>query len=471
MTDINLRSKDGFLTSRSVNTSNNSPDLNVFSNQSKKTTGKNSLSNEDNLSFNNTRKNISPSDPFSANNKILASINRNENISSIDFANRVMPPNILVESKGMTKNTSINNNIIQVNKKNIENNKLSRFDAQTVSLIKKFDDAPYAPYTKDYKCALNTAVITNTSEIKDYECSTLYEKTPFILAQDIFDLDAVKNDPELRTKISNFVSLLSTGDKAALAYTQNIFDRKPPLSTEKIKEIFDKLTSMMNTSYDPKVGNTKELVISALHDVSMPSDISQEGIGTCVGTSIQIQLAIRNPSEYLNMLDTLAQNKIYTSVTGANIPPNFTFTDEGIDKNLDTGRTISAKIMQNAIMDFSDMNTRDFNSAKGDGGLNYIQTVKGLKEIVNTNVETSYVWDYTPEQLINTLKNSKPDRSNPIEISMSYEPNGRDSIHSVNVINISDNQVTIVNPWGREETFPNDELNKRILSVSAPVNT
>ncbi|MBC7474680.1 MAG: hypothetical protein H7263_10345, partial [Candidatus Sericytochromatia bacterium] len=286
-----------------------------------------------------------------------------------------------------------------------------------------------------------------------------------------FDLDAVKNDPELRTKISNFVSLLSTGDKAALAYTQNIFDRKPPLSTEKIKDVFDKLTSMMNTSYDPKVGNTKELVISALHDVSMPSDISQEGIGTCVGTSIQIQLAIRNPSEYLNMLDTLAQNKIYTSITGANIPPNFTFTDEGIEKNLDTGRTISAKIMQNAIMDFSDMNTRDFNSAKGDGGLNYIQTVKGLKEIVNTNVETSYVWDYTPEQLINTLKNSKPDRSNPIEISMSYEPNGRDSIHSVNVINISDNQVTIVNPWGREETFPNDELNKRILSVSAPVNT
>ena len=40
-----------------------------------------------------------------------------------------------------------------------------------------------------------------------------------------------------------------------------------------------------------------------------PEDISQEGIGTCTGTTIQIQMALRNPKEYVSMVDKLAKNR------------------------------------------------------------------------------------------------------------------------------------------------------------------
>ena len=74
-----------------------------------------------------------------------------------------------------------------------------------------------------------------------------------------------------------------------------------------------------------------------------------------------------------------------------------------------------------------------------------------------------------PDQLISYIQKSNPSAENPIEISLSYEVGGRDAFHSVDLIalNPEQNKVTIVNPWGREESFPFSELEKRIMSVSA----
>ena len=142
--------------------------------------------------------------------------------------------------------------------------------------------------------------------------------------------------------------------------------------------------------------------------------------------------------------------------------------DEDKEGGIKSRRTITSKIMQNAIMDFADGDTRSFDSSKGHGGLSYEQTSGALKSIINQNVITYEVWQYSTEQLIKVIEKSNPSFENPIEISLSYETTGRDSFHSVNVINMSrdTDKVTIINPWGREETFPLSELEKRIMSVS-----
>lgn len=462
MSDLKLQTnKDNFLVSKSSSvpaSSNASP----FSRSNSLTDKSNLLSDQVRL---NSKLSADTGNPFQNQPKALRS---NDNFLSREVL--ASKPEISPEKKVPSKNVPVTHS---ASKKILDNKEsvLATLDPETGSLIKKFDDTPYAPYQKKYACDLNQAVITNTSAIQDFECSALYEETPFMLSKQLYSNDKLKSDPELKAKITNFTNLLSASDKSALAYTINILDRTPPVSSENLKIIFDKLGEMLKTSYDPRIGDNKAFVVSTLHDIAMPSDISQEGIGTCTGTSIQIQLAIRNPVEYLKMIDTLAKNQPYTTIKGDTIPPNFTFTQEGVDNKLNTGRTISAKIMQNSIMDFGDAETRNFDSSKGDGGLTYDQTVKALNSIVDAKVETSYLWTYTPPQLINILHNSKPSWNNPVEISLAYDSKGRDAIHSVNVIKASDNQITIVNPWGREETFPEEELKKRILSVSNPVGT
>ncbi len=408
------------------------------------------------------KKNIISKEQFSISNEILNFVDTDadEEISTNEFSELISS-----ENTSIGKTINVKSDVIKKAPDKLER----RFGTETAELINKFNKTPIGPYPKPYLCDVRNNIIENTSLIKDLECSNIFDKKPYQLAREVFDIPRVRDNPELKNKISNFANAISSNDKSALVSIQNILERNPKISDEDLKKIFDKLTTMLSTSYDTRVGNTKDFVVSSLHDISSPSNISQEEIGTCVGTTVQIQLAIRNPIEYLNMIDTLAKNQNYKTLTDHIVPPNFSFADEIVGTNKDTKRTISSKIMQNAIMDYGDAETRAFNSANDDGGLSYKQTVKVLNEIVNLNVENSHAWDYTPKQMMNIAKKSNPSRENPVEIALSYEIQGRDERHSVNLVELSNTQVTIINPWGREETFPTQELEKRILSVSNPV--
>lgn len=471
MSNLDFNFKNSITGSNTVNKSNvlNNSSLNKLE-QTKEAIIPNNLKATDLLKQNNKDE----SQVFNTNNsRILNKISNKEMLSSQGFL-RASQPYIQEPSLEVLANTK--------STKNKENKTISpvvnkpkapsqaellkaRFDEDTVKTITKFSEQNIAPYSKEYVCSLGNAIITNTSLINDIDCSKGLDKTPFILATDIFDDEKVKKDPELKSKISNFMNLLGSSDKLALFSLKSLLDRKPPISDETTKNILDKLTSMLSNTYDSRIGNSKDFVISVLSDVANPSNISQESIGTCAGTSVQIQFAIRNPIEYLKMAESLAKNQPYTTIKGFSVPPNFTFSNEG-GTNHDTRRTISAKLIQNAIMDYADAETRNFDSSKKDEGITTTQTVKALNEIVGLKLENNYTWNYTPAQLMDFMIKSNPSYDNPVEISLSYEPNGRDAIHSVNVVSIANNNVVIVNPWGREETFPVNELQTRLLSVS-----
>lgn len=384
-------------------------------------------------------------------------------LSKISSENILKPEDLIIETKKNINNKSNvqSKNII----KPVEIKEIPEFDPETTTIVNKFIKSNLPPYSKGYACNLAQGVVTGTSLIEDSECTPMYDKVPQELVKDIFKNEKIKSDPELKIKIKNLISLLSVNDKNALISINNLVDRKPPISKEITYQIIDKISSMIGQKYDSRIGNEKDFAISLLHDVSMPFDISQEGIGTCTATSIQIQFAIRSPLEYLKMAEELAQNKEYTTVKGYKVIPNFTFVDE-LSKNNDSRRTISSKLMQNSIMDYGDGDTRNFDSSKKDEGLTITQTAKAIKDILGLDVENNFLWENTPSQIIDYLKRSNPSLTNPIEISLAYSPSGRDVLHSVNVIGIDENNVKIANPWGREETFPLKELQSRILSVT-----
>lgn len=342
-----------------------------------------------------------------------------------------------------------------------------RFGKEDSQVISKFNKNYSQPYSNSYKSSLSNAVIENTTKINDLESLQIFDKTSYSIAANIFTLPKLKENPELKQSIFNFMTKIPENDKIALVAIDQIFKREPKLSDSEIKNIFDKLNTMPTSKYASEVGDPIKLTISALHDIAMPTNISQENIGTCAGTSVQIQIAIRNPVEYLNMLDTLAKNETYKSLNGKDVKPNLTFAKEGIEGNKVTNRTISSQLMQNTIMDYADSQERNYDSSKGDQGLNSYQTLKALKEIVNlTNIESNDMIKMTPRQAMNTLIASKPSWDNPIEIGMSYAKTGRDARHSVNVVDINNGDVTIINPWGRTETFPIEELKIKIIHVS-----
>ena len=122
--------------------------------------------------------------------------------------------------------------------------------------------------------------------------------------------------------------------------------------------------------------------------------------------------------------------------------------------------------MQNAIMDYADAETRNFDSSKGDGGLSYEQTADAVKDIMNQNVKTYEIWNNSPKQLVTVLEKSKPSIENPIEVSMTYQESGRDAFHSLSAVGIADGKIQIINPWGRQESFSIDDFQKRVMSVS-----
>jgi len=314
-----------------------------------------------------------------------------------------------------------------------------------------------------------------TKEIKDasYKDIGLIKFNPVMkdksissdtLKKQILEDNTLKNNKNLSSKVNNFISNIAS-DKEGLVYLKELLNRDPKLSTDKLEKLLDKLNEMIKTKYDSRITNsgysTKSLVISALHDISAPSNISQDNIGACAGTTIQIQLALKSPIEYLKMIDLLAKNESYKD-----IKTNWTFTKEGLSENSSTNRSISSKIMQNAIMDYSN-GAEIYDSTNLDSeGLGSDETLKGLNNLFDNNLITYAYEDYS-NYILGMLKLANPSKENPIQIDMNYEKKGRDSLHAVNVIGIDNNNVTIINPWGREETFSTKELENKVMKINA----
>lgn len=477
MSDITLRTKDYLGIAKAIDTNKN----NIIDENEAKTSIKGKVTV--NQLASSLEKNIVVINDISlessANVASYLSDKFNKSISINKDNNKILKfvdDNFDLELSKEEISNSLNNGTISISKNITINNQKTdkleqKFGKEDSEIINKFRKTDSFPRANEYKSNLIHAVIKNTSSINDMESSTMFNKENYSIAAGILEITQMKNNPELKNSVVEFMKKIPENNKMSLVAVDNLFKREPKISDEDLKKIFDKLNIMSNEKYDNDIGNSIDLTMSALHDVSMPTNISQESIGTCAGTSIQIQLALRNPIEYLNMLDTLSKRQNYMSLNGKEIQPNFTFVQEGINDNKDTERTISSKIMQNAIMDYSDSDERNYDSSKGDDGLNRYQTMKSLKDIININVESNDMLKMTPRQIIQCLKNSKPDWSNPIELGMSYSSSGRDSRHSVNVINISDNDVTIINPWGRTETFPTQDLEQRIIYVNNLVST
>ncbi len=229
-----------------------------------------------------------------------------------------------------------------------------------------------------------------------------------------------------------------------------------------IIKIFDKLIAMLNSGYDSRAGEALLLILSCLRDLSIPSSISQQELNTCSVTCIQTQLAIREPLEYLNIIDALAQNKTYFSLKKQLINPDWSFLESKNDS-----RSISCKLIQNSIFLLCNTEKHLFSRLGINGGLTSNTTFKAYQMLFGDNFKLYKNFDYSPEQIVEILKSTKPSKSNPVQISIHYTDSGSHTLHAVNVIDFDNKlqDIRIINPWGREEIIDISILKSKIFFI------
>lgn len=96
-------------------------------------------------------------------------------------------------------------------------------------------------------------------------------------------------------------------------------------------------------------------VAALLKDLAFPDDIDQGEKGTCAATGIQMELARRDPQQYLKFATTLAEGQAYRLLdTPAGevrrIYPNTSYRQDKADT-----RSLSARLLQDSLMDTGHM--------------------------------------------------------------------------------------------------------------------
>jgi hypothetical protein len=273
---------------------------------------------------------------------------------------------------------------------------------------------------------------------------------------------------ELKDKTEALMAKFPNDNEAVIYLNEFLFNRKPPMTEEQKIQAIDKFTKMLETNYDPRVGSNRDLVVATMHDIAAPADITQGRNLTCVPTTIQAQLAIRDPLQYISMVDTLAQDKPFKTLGGKSIKPNWTFAKDNNKDGIADGkneRNISSCLLQNSLMDFGDGSRKFDSSASPQSSDN--EQVGTSNTIFNQHQKVYDEKRYSHSDLVDLAEKSAPSAENPLRVTMQFNKSTGDALHAVNVTGMDKEKgtVTIINPWGREETMPIKAFEERIHSV------
>jgi len=333
-------------------------------------------------------------------------------------------------------------------------------------------------------------------------------------------LDQLNLPPEQRQAVQQQMAALmgklsEPQKQEAAVYLQELFSKRgQALGGEKLGALVGQVSAMASRSYDPRVGDSAAFALSSLRDIAAPDSISQGTTNACAAASIQTQLALTDPQRYLQMADTLAQGQAFEGLA-----PNWSFSRE-TGRASDTGRSISAKLMQNTIMEAgrdhegqvlnspSKPGVEDYDStllpgpvpleegapqpgenlseqekARLSGGTDEMGAV-GLRRKVLPGTEDTVLYhsgqiDGKPEYAesddvrnvsqkaqVDLLRQAAPSRENPILVNILHPES---NLHAMTAIGMDQEAVTLINTaTGGVERIPIADFEKLVVGVYVP---
>lgn len=273
-------------------------------------------------------------------------------------------------------------------------------------------------------------------------------------------------------------------------------------------QVLSGLEGLSSSELHPDLSSERlNLFHSALQDISFPNTIAQHNKGTCAATVPQIQLAIDNPAKYLQIMQALASpagsvpselvppvqapqarlDKIQSAYERAceiarerglpeppppEIPPNTPeplARDEGTTTDDGSGRSLTSRLMQPALMEYANGNSLSYDNATdhhsdSSQGLFQEQTTSLMNAL---GIPGNYTTEYgTGSELVTRIENSLS-HGRPVPVSVKWDNLGS-SNHEILVTQIdrSTNTVSFMNPWGQLNTMPLNEFEERLNSAS-----
>ncbi|HEY9841056.1 MAG TPA: hypothetical protein V6D23_11415, partial [Candidatus Obscuribacterales bacterium] len=189
-------------------------------------------------------------------------------------------------------------------------------------------------------------------------------------------LELVDNDP-------NVVALVDQLEANCQLSFENLHYLKTiqeTHGTKTLSAVCKNLTAFGNTDKGRFGADARmQIIHDVLHDLAYPSDIDQGKKGTCAAAAVQMKLAIMDPLKYADICTTLAQDQTYSLGEAGSLRHNTTYLPQTDLAHLDDPdaqkdsigqtdtRSLSCKIMQNAMMDYAHSTIPDHPTVQYDG--------------------------------------------------------------------------------------------------------
>lgn len=214
--------------------------------------------------------------------------------------------------------------------------------------------------------------------------------------------------------------------------------------------------------------NRRSLVSSLVKELALPASISQGHRGTCAATAVEMKLIHDNPAEYVRLVSGLASPSGKVNLASGHELHRVPGT------NLEDGtkRSLPQRLIAPAFMDAADGsmtydNKHDVHRYKGHAysrGLTPGQVDRlldnvygqsyGCKEGINTPAEQKDAW---------SLLKKATDAHQEVLAGLQWTPSTR---HKVVVLNVANDRVNYVNPWGRYEQMSKHDFLNRLRNVN-----
>jgi hypothetical protein len=242
------------------------------------------------------------------------------------------------------------------------------------------------------------------------------------------------------------------------------------------------MENLMAAPLHPELSNQRQtLMRSGLQELAFPERIEQHAKGTCAPTTVQILLALKNPVQYLSILQALAS-------PDGKVPGSLLHGASGMEREADTlqndrsGRSLSSRLLQPAFMEYAngDENYDNRSDRNSDGKKEY----SGLDEkgavrlnealfgagsyvfrFVNAQPDPAWQGFVKADTLMHELTTALA-QGEPVPVGLRWG----ESAHKVLLTEIDskEDKAFFMNPWGELQVMPLEVFQARIDSASLP---
>ncbi|HEY9843092.1 MAG TPA: hypothetical protein V6D23_21670, partial [Candidatus Obscuribacterales bacterium] len=219
------------------------------------------------------------------------------------------------------------------------------------------------------------------------------------------------------------------------------------------------------------------LIRSVLQDIAFPESINQHSKGTCAPTTTQIILAVKDPTRYVQLVTGLA-SKEGKGTTGGKGPDDDIVREPGTEVDDKSGRSISGRLIQPALMefgngedDYDNVNDKHVSKGSDDGDSGSGLGIDGVNRILNKlfgeGTHTSVYAPTPPERAkLYAQVSQQLNQGNPVSVGLEWSDSG----HQLLVTKLDEEKklAYLMNPWGELQTMPLEEFKKKLDAAALP---